>query len=146
MNLSERGITVRRTIEADLRQIYELGSGEPCFKDLTFAFNAENLAEIFASENSICCTAVRKKKVLGFIAGYAADGVSRIRWITVKETFRKAGIGNELLALYREISGIRGARNFLIDVFKNSPGTVKFFTGRGFTVKEDYVELYKKSE
>ena len=144
MNLSEKGIIVRKTIEADLAQIYSTGIAEPFFKDLPFVFSAENIADIFAMENSICFTAVRKKKVLGFIAGSVKDRRSQIHWMMVKDTFRKAGIGEELLKQYLESSKKYGAVDFLIAVLKNSPEPVKFFESRDFTIKENFVELHRK--
>lgn len=145
MNLTERGIIIRKTAEGDLPQIYSSGIEEPAFSDMPFAFNAENLADIFASDNSVCYSAVRKKKVLGFIIGSIEDGASRVYWMMVKEKFRKAGIGKEMLKLYIEFSKKHGAADFLIAVFQNNHDSVKFFTENGFSVKEDFIRLQKNN-
>jgi len=144
MKLAEKGIVIRKTVEEDLHQIYSEGKDEPSFSSLPFEFTPENLAEIFASQNSICFTAVRKKKVLGFIIGSVKDDESRIHWLMVKEKFRKAGIGEELIKSYIEISKNSGAENFLIAVFKNISETVKLFNNNGFSIKESFVEPDKK--
>lgn len=144
MKLSEKGIIIRKTIEADLPQIYTEGAIEPFFKNLPYRFNAENLAEIFASYNSICFSAVRKKKVLGFIAGSAEGEVSSVSWIMVKDKFRRAGIGKELLKRFIDESKKSGTEKFLIALLKNSVESVKFFTDNGFIVNESFIELQLK--
>lgn len=144
MTLSEKGIIIRKTTESDLRQIYTTGITEPVLKDLPYIFTAENLADIFASVNGVCCTAIRGKKVLGFIIGSVKEGSSQIHWMMVKEKLRGAGIGNELLKLYLELSKKTGASDFLTAVLKNCHGPVKFFEQREFTVKENFVVLHRK--
>jgi len=146
MNLSEKGIIIRKTVEPDLPQIYSHGSSEPLFQNLPFAFNPENLTEIFSLENSICLTAARKKKVLGFIIGSLKNEESAVHWIMVKDKLRKTGIGKELLKQYIEASKKDGAQNFLIDVFKNNPESVKFFTGNGFSIENTFIKLTLQSD
>ena len=133
MNLSEKGIIIRKTAESDLSQIYSQGLNDPAFAELHFTLTPENLADIFASENCICLSAVRKKNVLGFIIGSVNQAESKVHWMTVKENFRKAGIGTELLKLYTNLSKKYGADHFLIAAFKNNPQTVNFFIKNGFT-------------
>jgi len=144
MNLSEKGIIIRQTIESDLPQIYSCCTGDPLIERLPFPPGAENLAEIFASQNSICYTAVRKKKVLGFIIGSETDNQSRIHWMMVKDKLRKSGIGSELLKQFIDNSGTQNREKYLVAISGNSPESVKFFTGKGFSVKENFVELHRK--
>lgn len=144
MTLSERGIIIRKISESDLRQIYLTGIEEPVFADLPFTFSAENLAELFASDNSICCSAVQRKKILGFIIGSVQNGSSRIHWIMVKEKLRKNGIGSGLLDRYIHLSKKQNAGDILIAVSKNVPETIKIFTNREFTTEEGLTELRRK--
>ncbi len=144
MNLSEKGIIIRETIEADLPQIYSYVICNPLMMELPFPPGAENLAEIFASKNSICYTAVRKKKVLGFIIGSEKDNQSRIHWMMVRDKLRKSGIGSELLKQFIDNSGTQNGDKYLVAISGNSPESVKFFTGKGFNVKENFVELHRK--
>ncbi len=144
MSLSEKGIIIRKTIEADLPQIYSIGKNETLLSELPYPLNSDNMAEIFSSLNCISFTAVRKKKVLGFIIGTVKDNQSRIHWMMVKENFRRAGIGGELLKFFMENSKKNRADDFLIAVFKNDPYAVNFFTKYGFSLKENFAELHRK--
>ena len=144
MKLSEKGIIIRKTVEADLPQIYAEGAIEPLLMNLPFRFNAENLADNFASYSSICFSAVRKKNVLGFIIGSAEGGVSTVSWMMVKDKFRRAGIGKELLKRFIDESKKSGTEKFLIALFKNSAESVNFFTDSGFIVNESFIELQFK--
>lgn len=144
MTLSERGIIIRKTSESDLRQIYLTGIAEPVFAELPLAFSAENLAEIYSSDNSVCCTAVQRKKVLGFIIGSVQGDSSEIHWFMVKEKLRKNGIGSELLNQFLYHSKKHGASHFSTAVLKNSSDAVRFFRGREFTEEEGFVELRRK--
>lgn len=141
MKLSEKGIIIRKTIEADLPQIYAEGVVEPSFMNLPFRFSAKNLADNFASNNSISFSAVRKKKILGFIIGSSEEDVSTVHWIMVKDKFRRAGIGKELLLRYIDESKKSAAEKFSIALFRNSTESVKFFTDNGFIVNESFIEL-----
>lgn len=144
MKLFEKGIIIRKTAEADLKQIYAEGMNEPLFLNMSFAFTAENLAVIFASDKSICFTAARKKKILGFIIGSVENNESVIHWMMVKEKLRGAGIGQEMLKQYIETSKKNAALNFLITVSKNNTESVKFFTGYGFSGEDTLVQLKLK--
>ena len=144
MKLSEKGIIIRKTVEADLPQIYAEGEIEPLLLNLPFRFNAENLADSFASYSSICFSAVRKKKILGFIIGSAEGDVSTVSWMIVKDKFRRAGIGKELLERFIDESKKASAEKFSVAVFRNSADSVKFFTDNGFSVEKNFVELSLK--
>jgi ribosomal protein S18 acetylase RimI-like enzyme len=144
MKLSEKGIIIRKTVEDDLPQIYAEGMNESQFSKLTFLFTAENIADIFASADSICFTAVRKKKVLGFILGSVKEKDSFLCWIMVKDKFRRAGIGKELLKMYVKVAEKSGVKEFIIDVYKNNAESVKFFTDNGFEMIENFIELQFK--
>lgn len=144
MNLSEKGIIIRKTVESDLPQIYAEGAAEPLFMNLPFRFNAENLADNFAANNSISFSVVRKKKILGFIIGSSEGDVSTIHWIMVKDKFRRAGIGKELLKRFIDESKKSAAEKFSIALFRNSAESVKFFTDNGFSVEKNFVELSLK--
>jgi ribosomal protein S18 acetylase RimI-like enzyme len=140
MKLSDKGIIIRKTIEEDLPQIYSAGRNQEELANSPFTFSAENLADIFASDSSICYTAARKKKVLGFIACSIKDDESIIRWIMVNKNFRHAGIGKALLTKCIEASNKTGIENFLIDVLENND-SVKFLSGSGFNLKETVLKF-----
>ncbi len=140
MKLSDKGIIIRKTIEEDLPQIYAAGKSLDSLTGLPFAFNAENLADIFASGSSSCYTAARKKKVLGFIAWSIKDNESILRWIMVNKNFRRAGIGKTLLTQYMKESEKSGVNNFLIEVLDSNDST-KFFTCFGFNLKETVLKF-----
>ena len=140
MKLSDRGIIIRKTIEEDLSQIYAVGKNYDALINLPFAFNAENLADIFASDSSGCYTAARKKKVLGFIAWSIKDNESILRWVMISKNFRRAGIGKALLTRCIEESEKYGVNSFLIEVLDNNDST-KFFTGSGFNLKETVLKF-----
>lgn len=143
MAFSDRGIVFRKTTESDLPQIYSDGINELNFKKIYQPFNAENLAGLFASENSVCLTAVRKKKVLGFMLGSIESKKSSIYWFMVKERYRKTGIGKELLKLFMEVSKKRGAEKFFIAVPQSNDESFNFFTGNEFFEAETYKVLHK---
>ena len=141
MKLSEKGIIVRKTIEDDLPQIYAAGVGEHELKNLPFEFNAENLADIFASDRSISYSAVRKKKVLGFIIGSINGTESKIHWMMVKDNFRKSGIGKELLMIYLDKSKKLNVSGFSTFAADNKSGSLNFFYSCGFTREKTLVKL-----
>lgn len=140
MKLSDKGIIIRNTIEEDLPQVYAAGKDQEALINLPFAFNAENVADTFSSSNSICYTAVRKKKVLGFIACSTKDDELIIRWIMVGKNIRHAGIGKALLMQCMEESKKYGVENFLVEVLGNN-NSAKFFTGFGFKLKETVLKF-----
>jgi len=145
MKLSEKGIIIRKTIENDLRQIYLSGKNDPEFSASLPGWSANYLAEIFTDENSVYFSAVRKKKVLGFISGGVKGRDSFIQSVIVNEKFRKSGIGTELITKFIEFSKKKGAENFFIAVFKNNPHSVKFFTDNGFSVKDTFIEMRRNN-
>ncbi len=143
MKLADKGIIIRKTVEEDLPQIYSAGISEPSFQFLPLAFNTGNLADRFASDKSILYSAVRKKKVMGFIIGSVNGTESTIHWMMVKETFRKAGIGKELLRLYLNKSEKFSTNEFLITVSDNKTDALDFFTSKGFTLNNTSFRLKK---
>jgi ribosomal protein S18 acetylase RimI-like enzyme len=146
MNLRDKGIIIQKVTESDLHQIYTAGLNEPLFSDTNLSFNPENLTNVFAADNAIIFAASRKKKVLGFIIGLIKDNECRIQWLLVKETYRKAGIGTELLHFLMENAKKKGVNNFFIAVFNNNSDSVNFFNHKGFTVNKTCMELYRKSD
>jgi len=145
MKLSEKGIIIRKSIEDDLPQIYSLWISESPMNNLSYRFTPENIADIFASDNSVYFSAVRKKKVLGFVIGSVQNSDARIHWMLVKHNFRNSGIGSELLNRFIEISEKKCAAKFLTAVLENNKESEIFFANRDFTVKETMVELCRKS-
>jgi N-acetylglutamate synthase-like GNAT family acetyltransferase len=141
MKLSDKGIIIQDTTEEDLPQIYAAGIKEPAFQNIPFAFNAENLADIFASDKSIIYSAVRKKKVLGFIAGSINGSESIIRWIMVKENLRKSGIGKELFKLYMDRSEKFEASEYSITITEDKTGALTFLKNNGFKISETLIKL-----
>lgn len=144
MILSEKGIFIRETVEPDLRQIYLCGKDEPVFKNIAFKMTPEILAEIYNSSSSITYSAVRKKKVLGFIIGSVDGSISKIHWLMVKPEFRKTGIGKELLKSYIEKSGRSGSEQILVSVSDLNNEALKFFTAGGLKAEETIFQLYRK--
>ncbi len=140
MKLSDKGIIIRNTTEEDLPQIYAIEKNYNAFANQSFALNAENLADIFASSSSICYTAVRKKKVLGFIACSIKNDESIIRWLMVNKNFRHAGMGKALLIQCMETSKKAGVTDFLIEVSENND-SINFFTRFGFNLKETVLKF-----
>lgn len=142
MNLADKGIIVRRTVEADLSEIYlsAAEATEPGKCGLT----ADHLADLFASEESVMFSAVRKKRVLGFIAGSMTEGVAVVEVILVKERFRCSGIGSLLLDNFIHRAKKRGAENFFIAVHEKNDKSISFFNRRGFTAEGNTVSLRRR--
>ncbi len=142
MKLSEKGIIIRKTSEADLRSIYLSVYNNPLF--ISAEFNAEIIADLFMSDNSIMFTAVRKKKVLGFIAGKSDRENSFIKYIFVNDKFRGSGIGSALI----ENFVIRGkkilSRNFFIALSGCTIESLNFYCNRGFIQFENRMILIRK--
>ncbi len=142
MSLQEKGIIVRKTSGNDLRGIYLYATGNPEFSSVEFT--ADYLAELFASENRIMYTAVRKKKVLGFITGRIAGGTARLETIYVNEKFRRAGIGSALLEKFTA----RAKRNDAGDIVFSAPGDntplIKFMENSRFAAESSTLNLRKK--
>lgn len=144
MNLTEKGIYIRDTAESDLPQIFSLGEKDVLFAGLSSAWNPDNLLSVFASEKPVCITALRSKKVIGFIIGSVAGGESTISWIMVKSTLRRAGIGSELLKLFTESSKKNGSEKFLTAALPYNHDSLKFFEKNGFSQTVKFVELTRE--
>lgn len=145
MNLEVKGITIRKTVESDLRQIYTMGLTELPLQETRMTFDAENLAELFTSERVIALTAIRGKKVLGFIIGSITGNKCRIEWFIIIEKLRKKGIGTKMLHLFTESVKKFGVEHFFIALFVNNSESVNFFNKRGFSVKNTFSDLYRNS-
>ncbi|MCL1865672.1 MAG: GNAT family N-acetyltransferase [Spirochaetes bacterium] len=139
----QKDIIFRKVTEEDLHSIYLEGLNEPEFTGLPFAWNSENIADVFVSEGAICFAVLRKKKVIGFIFSSIENEKSHLYWIMVNESFRKNGIGSELLRLSVAASKEKGVEKFLTSPLKNSYKIVNFFSNNGFSVKETYVEFHR---
>jgi ribosomal protein S18 acetylase RimI-like enzyme len=143
MSLAEKGIIVRRTLETDLRSIYLAASETKkfCPGNLT----AERLADLFASENSVLYSAVRKKNLLGFILGTARENDAVIEKFFVKEKFRHSGIGSLLLEKFLLSSKKTGSYNFFIALPAENREALNFLTKRGFVQSDNTINLRKKN-
>ena len=146
MNLAEKGIKIRETVESDLRQIYTLGLTCSSLHETRLPFNAENIAELLTAEKVIALTAVRGKIIIGFIFGSFKNNTCLIEWITVMEKFREKGIGSEMLSVFYEKAKNFSIDNFFIALFTNNSESVKFFNKRGFTVVKNYIKLCRNSD
>lgn len=142
MKLSERGIIIRKTTEGDLRGIYLLARSLP--ERESRLLTAPVLAEIFMSQKYIACSAVRKKKVLGFIAGRVDNGEAHIEQLMVDPIFRGSGIGSALLDSFCGSAKKEGADNFFIAVYEENPESTEFFLRRGFSICGKLLLMEKK--
>lgn len=143
MNLSENGIIIRRTSESDLRQVYLLSHEEPLSVNIPFPVSPENLAEIFADKNTIHFTAVRKKKVLGFVSCSVKGSESEINWIFVAPKLRRKSIGSSLLARSMEELKHKGAAKLKVSLMHQPDNSDGFFSNIGFSVEKTFNELGK---
>lgn len=139
MNLAEKGIIIRKTAESDLREIYLSSAENPELRSC--GFTAEHLADLFASEESIMFSAVRKKRVLGFITGSLREGEAEVETVFVREKFRGSGIGSSLIENFIRRAKKCGADNFFIAVHEKNANSIKFFRGNGFTAEGSAVYL-----
>ena len=142
MKLSERGIIIRKTAEEDLRGIYLLSRSLP--ERESRVLTAPALAEIFMSKKYIACSAVRKKRVLGFIAGGVDNGKVHIERLIVDPIFRGSGIGSALLDYFCGSAKKEGADNFFIAVYEETPESTEFFLARGFSSSGKLLLMEKK--
>lgn len=142
MNLAEKGIIIRKTTEGDLRGIYLSAHGNQEFS--SFNLDENYLADLFMSENSIMYSAVRKKKILGFITGKAAGSSLIIETIFVTEKFRRGGIGSALLDKFESRLKKTGASDIHFEVKGENSGLAEFFVRRGFTRERGTVNLRKR--
>jgi len=128
MKLSERGIIIRRTAETDLREIYITSQNFYADK-----LTASALADMYMDNECRMFTAVRKKTVIGFIAGKITCDKATINLLLVKPHFRKSGIGSALLESFMNNAKKSGAEKFLISVYENDPDSIEFLRKRGFS-------------
>ncbi len=143
MSLAEKGIIIRRTIETDLRSIYLAATEtkEFCSDNLT----ADRLADLFASDNSILYSAVRKKNLLGFILGNVKGEGAFVEKIFVKEKFRTCGIGSLLLEKFLLGSKKAGSDIFFIALPAENLQALNFLIERGFVQSDNTINLHKKN-
>lgn len=141
MSLAEKGIFIRKTLECDLRSIY-LAVSEISGLD-SDVLSADHLAELFASENSVMYSAVRKKQLLGFITGNIKRDEAAVETIYVKDKFRSIGIGSTLLEKFLTSSKKTGSLNYLISVHEENQKALNFFLSRGFVQSGSTIILKK---
>jgi len=141
MNLAEKGIIIRKTLESDLRSIY-LAVSEITGLN-SEALSADRLAELFASENSVMYSAVRKKQLLGFITGNLKGDEAIIETVYVKDKFRSIGIGSTLLEKFLTGSKKAGSLNYLITIHEENQKALNFFLSRGFVQADSKINLKK---
>lgn len=142
MSLAEKGIIIRKTSEGDLREMYLISSDNREFHSVEF--NPDYLAELFLSENRIMYSAVRKKKILGFITGRIAGGAARLETIYVREKFRRADIGSALIEKFFSCAKKNGAIDISAAVHGDNTPLIKFMESIGFAAESCTLNLRKK--
>lgn len=141
MNLAEKGIIIRKTLECDLRGIYLAVSEIPGLN--SDALSADRLAELFASEKPVMYSAVRKKQLLGFITGYLKGEEAIVETVYVKEKFRSIGIGSLLLENFISRSKKTGSEIIVIYAQTDDQKPLSFFLNRGFVQAGSIINLKK---
>ena len=142
MNLAEKGIIIRKTIESDLREIYLAAADAPEFS--SGRLTADHLADLFTSVDSIMYSAVRKKRVLGFLTGRLRGNEAVVEAVFVKDKFRSSGIGTSLLNSFTKRSEKACSEIFFIAVPDENIKCINFFIRRGFVQESSTINLRRK--
>lgn len=138
------GMIIRRTGIPDLHNIYMLGMTEKNFSAPACCWDASSLAEIFAEENCVAYTAARKKEIAGFIIGKVSGCNAELKWIFVKEKFRRRGVGTDLLDRFKENLKKSGVTDFFVALFPDKNETENFFIKHNMIKRESFIRLSGK--
>lgn len=145
MKVIGKGIILRSTIESDLHQIYTLWSEEISVNTELPEMTAEQLAELFASDNTIMLTAARKKNVLGFVISSVKECRAVIRWMLVIKKFRSTGIGRDMLDGLVELTlNKHGYCDITIIIEQHNTETERLLNTHDFKPGRRLVEFHKK--
>jgi ribosomal protein S18 acetylase RimI-like enzyme len=125
----------------DLHQIYRLGLEEPVFKDSLNPWTTDNISSLIASDSFTAFTALRKKKILGFIIGEKKGSESEIIWLMVIPHLRKKGIGSALIDSFQEKTSSEGINKIFIRLLENNLDTINFLCKKGLLQSKNFKEL-----
>ena len=120
-------ITYRRLTKKDVAAVEELEN--ECFSD---PWTRAMLLGAFCSEFFVGFGAFSGKTLAGFAIGTSVFEDAETDDIAVRESFRRQGIGGELLRLLEETAKERGAARAYLEVRVSNAAAIALYESRGY--------------
>jgi ribosomal-protein-alanine N-acetyltransferase len=123
---------IRRAQPCDLAQIVQIEGlcfpEETAFPPKMFAYLIRYAVSLVACEP--------EKKVLGFIMGYASGMAGAVYTLDVHPSYRRKGIGSELLLALEEKLALLGAKAIRLEAALDKTGAVELYRKAGYLERE----------
>ena len=123
---------VRRAEPGDLAQIVQIEGlcfpEETAFPPKMFAYLIRYAVSLVACEP--------EKKVLGFIMGYTSGKAGAVYTLDVHTSYRRKGIGSNLLQSLEETLSQLGAQAIRLEAALDKPGAVELYRKAGYQERE----------
>jgi ribosomal protein S18 acetylase RimI-like enzyme len=123
---------IRIAEHRDLTQIVQIEG--LCFPEET-AFPPKMFAYLIRySASLVACEP--EKKVLGFIMGYTSGNAGAVYTLDVHPSYRRKGIGSELLLSLEEMLAHLGAQAIRLEAALDKPGALELYRKAGYQERE----------
>ena len=122
------GIVVREMNYEDAAAVAEME--HQIFGD---AWSERAVLETVKNKQTICLTAEKAGRRIGYLLAYAAADEADIARIAVLKEARKQGVGSELIKKLKQTGKERGIQKLLLDVRRSNSTAKLFYVKHGFT-------------
>lgn len=96
------------------------------------AWSERGILDTLKNEQTICLTAEKAGRLLGYMFAYTAADEADIARIAVVKESRKQKVGSELMKAFKQIGKARGIRRVLLDVRRSNNTARTFYVKQGF--------------
>lgn len=96
------------------------------------AWSECGILDTLKNEQTICLTAEKAGRLLGYMFAYTAADEADIARIAVVKESRKQKVGSELMKAFKQIGKARGIRRVLLDVRRSNNTARTFYVKQGF--------------
>lgn len=96
------------------------------------AWSERGILDTLKNEQTICLTAEKAGRLLGYMFAYTAADEADIARIAVVKESRKQKVGSELMKAFKQIGKVRGIRRVLLDVRRSNNTARTFYVKQGF--------------
>lgn len=96
------------------------------------AWSERGILDTLKNEQTVCLTAEKAGRLLGYMFAYTAADEADVARIAVVKESRKQKVGSELMKAFKQIGKVRGIRRVLLDVRRSNNTARTFYVKQGF--------------
>lgn len=96
------------------------------------AWSERGILDTLKNEQTVCLTAEKAGRLLGYMFAYTAADEADVARIAVVKESRKQKVGSELMKAFKQIGKARGIRRVLLDVRRSNNTARTFYVKQGF--------------